>query len=245
MKQNLIIMKNISIILLLIISITGFSQNKDSDCLNYIEVTGSSEMSIIPNEIFLSIKLKEKEGKNEKSISELEVILKNILKKLEIPPENLSISDASSKYTDYWLNFKDDILISKNYILKLTDIEKFNQLYKELKNNNISNVYISKTNHSDIQKYRKEVKINALKAAKEKADYLLTSVDQELGKLIYVKEISDNEVLTKRFYGSNTISYSNSYSNNATAISLDDLKTTSNFKKIKLRYEIITRFEIK
>ena len=227
MKQNQLIMKNISIILLLIISITGFSQTKDFDCQNYIEVTGSSEMSIVPNEIFLSIKLKEKEGKNEKSISELEVILKSILKKLGIPIENLSISDASSKYTDSWLSYKDDILISKNYILKIVNIENFNQLYKELKSNDISNVKVIKTNHSEIQKYRKEVKINAIKAAKEKADYLLTSVDQELGKLIYVKEMSDNEVFKKSFYGSNSISYSNSYSNNVTAISFDDLKATN------------------
>lgn len=89
------------------------------------------------------------------------------------------------------------------------------------------------------QNFRKDVKIQAIKAAKEKAIYLLSAIGEEVGKVISVEEINDN-------YNYNPYSSIASLSNTIVAL---DSKTSSgeinNTSLIKLKYEIKVTFEIK
>jgi len=82
--------------------------------------------------------------------------------------------------------------------------------------------------------YRKQVKIEALKAAKVKAAYLLESLGKQVGDAISITEIiEDNGFLRSQSATSNTIMAS------------PDNTSVDNIKKIKLRYEMRAKFEIK
>ncbi len=87
--------------------------------------------------------------------------------------------------------------------------------------------------NSEIEKYRKEVKIKAMKAAKDKADYLLNAIGERTGKPIYIQERSYQPYYRGR---SNMMVKSAGYSAEAD-YQLD-------FQKMTLRYEVFARFEI-
>jgi hypothetical protein len=83
---------------------------------------------------------------------------------------------------------------------------------------------------------RKQVKVNALKAAKDKADYLLQSVGKSCGDFVTIIEIDDAQ------YSDITYSITKSLSNNY----LDESCNIQpqNYKKIYLRYRMKVIFEI-
>src|SRR5690606_28440677 len=65
-----------------------------------------------------------------------------------------------------------------------------------------SNISITKVSHSDIEKMRRETKLKALKAAKEKANDYADAISQTLGKAIFIQETQNTQ---------NTNLYANSF----------------------------------
>jgi hypothetical protein len=235
-------MKTRLFFLLFIITVLSeniFAQTIDSPNANYIEVTGSAEMYIIPNEIYLSIELRTNETKDNKALTALETTLKNIVGKFGMPSECLFVIDARSSENSIWFIFKQNVARTKLYTLKITDPNIIPSVFNELINNGITDIAILKTTHSNIAEFKKQVKIEAMKAAKEKASYLLSSVDQVLGKLIYVRELSEKEIHDNNFI----VPYS--ISNNILKKIYAESSPKESFEKIHIRYEIIARFEIK
>ncbi len=89
----------------------------------------------------------------------------------------------------------------------------------------------------NIQKFRTKVKINAIKAAKEKAKLLTNAIDQKAGKAIYIQELN-NQVygaLQGRVAG---------LSNIVVREFKMEQEPEIEFEKIKLEYSIFVRFEI-
>jgi len=97
----------------------------------------------------------------------------------------------------------------------------------------ITYMNISELKNKNIAQYRKKVKIAALKAAEDKAKYLLASVGKQIGEIISITEPANKQPL----YGQAQNRISN--------ISLNNQSDSNNFRKIKLQYEIQARFEIK
>ena len=53
---------------------------------------------------------------------------------------------------------------------------------------------IGELKHKDLPMYRKQGKIEALKAAREKASYLVEAMGQQLGEVIRIIEPADNNI---------------------------------------------------
>ena len=96
---------------------------------------------------------------------------------------------------------------------------------------------ISELKNKNITEYRKQVKIEAMKAAKEKATYLLQSIGENIGRVITVIEMENNNSYFRR--------EQNMFSNTMLTDDSPISGTEENVKKIKLKYEIKVRFEIK
>lgn len=157
-----------------------------------IEVVGSAEKEIIPDEIYLSISLKEyKERNSIVSIETLENQLAKAVRSLGIKDEDFQIENIYGN--NYWWRRKKkedpEFLASKRYRLKLNDLSKVNDLLSKLDPMGVDYMNISEYSHSKIEEFRKELKIEALKAAKGKAEYLLESIGQELGEALEIHEI--------------------------------------------------------
>jgi uncharacterized protein YggE len=88
------------------------------------------------------------------------------------------------------------------------------KVFFEFQELGISNVFIERLEHSNIEQYRKEVKASAVKAAKEKAEILAIALNQKIGKAIYVQEADNlnpkmgSNILIRGFSSSSKSSYS-------------------------------------
>ena len=202
----------------------------------YVEVTGVAEMEVIPNEIYINITLQEEKEGMKRSVEEQEEILINKLKKLNVDVKNLKLSNVGS-YT-YWDKKNKESFKQKSFELKLEDAGKASEVMYALNTLEIYRMYVGRTEHSDIEKFKKEVKINAVVAAKEKASYLLEAVDEEVGDVIFIVEQGNNYYGGYRAMGVSNV-----------AMMAEGAPYTPNadveFKPILIQYNILARFEIK
>lgn len=162
------------------------------DTRNFIDVTGTSETEIVPDEIFVTIIIKERfEGKEKVTLEKQETDLKAALSELGIALSNLSLNDANADYRKVKAG-KKDLIAQKSFLLKLNDVSSLDKVYKKLDAQNVEDAFISKLNHSKLQEYAKENRVKAIKAAKDKVDYLLSSVGQTAGKPYQIDEVENS-----------------------------------------------------
>jgi uncharacterized protein YggE len=102
---------------------------------------------------------------------------------------------------------------------------------------------IVRTSHSKLTEFRKQLKIQAVKAAKDKAIYLTDAIGEKLGSAITVKE-PEEPVYTTTFNVSNTVSQATLYENNFKTSYGDANKIEIDFKRIKLRYVVDVLFAL-
>ncbi len=235
-------LKTISILLLTSISSMVLGQTTENTNIEkaYIEVTGTAEKEVSPDEIYISITIKEREQGREKiTIEKQEEELKKAIINIGIPLENLSLSDANADYIRVKL-IKKEVISQSEYLLKVKDAKTVALVFKELDNLKILEAYISKVSHSEIENLNKEVKVMAIKSAKEKADYLLNAIEEETGKPLIIREnsFSNLSALTANTRGPR---------NQSTPLYVDGKKSKQHiqFKKIKLSSSIYVKFSIK
>lgn len=235
-------MKKIVVLLLLLPCLT-FAQIGEKNFIdqNFIEVTGKSEMEITPDLIYLKIFLNEKDSKSKLSLREREAEMMTTLKGIGIDvSKDLTIKDMSSNYK-YYLLQKNDILLSKEYQLLVRDGKTANKVFIELEKIGISCVSIAKLDNSNLENYRKEVKVDAIKAAKKKAESLATAINQNIGRALYIQEMepayragnpgSSNSIIIRGYA-------SQASDSNGQQPDID-------FEKIKIEYSILCRFDLK
>ncbi|MGZ8557157.1 MAG: SIMPL domain-containing protein [Chitinophagaceae bacterium] len=239
-------MKKYSFLLLVfIISITVMGQQQTSppEEKPNIEVTGSAEMEIIPDEIFVSIVLREKNKNNDKS--KIEVQEDNLLKKLKengFDTKNLSLSGADGEL-QYGVFRITKVLTEKRLQMKVGNAGEVNKLFQLLDELEIEEANILKTSHSQIEKFRKEIKTEAMKAAKNKADYLLDAIGEQRSKPLFIREQDNSPYLSNQSQNSNLQQiFKTGYGGKNQGTGFENEIA---FTKIKIRYEIFARFEIK
>lgn len=221
-------MKNI--VLLTFLLFTSFFNAQNLQTSPFITVTGTAEKEIIPNEIVIAITLKEHmDGKVKSSIEVQEKRLFDELKKHSIDLKKLTFNNASASQ----LNIRkktNDLMNEKRYELKLNTLQEVNQAINAFDEANIKSFYISEMTHSEIEEYRKEVKILALQAAKNKAKYLLESIDQKVGNALEVIEVD---------------SFSKSTANSNVAYMKEESGNDIGIKPMVVKYSMQAKFEIK
>lgn len=207
---------------------------------NIIEVTGSAEMEIVPDEVYLSVTLREymKNSSNKIDIGEIDKGFKKLLTDLKIDMKNVSLAGANGYQSYIWYRQKKtDFLASKTYIIKLSDMQKYNEMMDKIDGKGVENVYIQKVSHSKIEEYRKQVKVEALIAAKEKAKLLVEAVGQQLGNITLIRERNND------YYGG-YVPMMKTMSNSVMSAE-DSSEPNIEMEKIKLRYEVEAHFIIK
>ena len=125
-------MKKLFILAVLLICTCGvFAQNVD--LRRKIEVTGIAEKEVTPDIINVSISLQEYlDGKKKTTIDQLENQLENAVKDAGIPKDDFTISNVSA-WNNTWQKKKNpDFLASKQYMLRLHALNKFNQIMSKI-----------------------------------------------------------------------------------------------------------------
>jgi len=185
--------KSILVVTALTITTSLFGQTtSESEEKPYIEITGTAEQEIVPDEIYIEIVITEKyENKEKVTIEMQEEILKASLKEIGIDLKNLYLSDANADYVKVKWKSK-DVMTKKEYTLKVTNATTVGQVFQQLDKIDITDANIDKVNHSQIDSLRREVRIKAIKSAKSKAEYLLAAIGQHTGKVLIVREVAKN-----------------------------------------------------
>ncbi len=155
---------------------------------SFIEVTGTSEMEVVPDVIEVNITLREYvDGRDKMNIGRQEENLKKELKNLGIDLKQLTVVTAFADFQKVRL-IKKDVVNSKTYLLKVNSAEMLSKVYEQLDKLSVHDARITRLDHTRILEYQKENRIKAIKAAKEKADYILTAIDQKAGDPLQVLE---------------------------------------------------------
>jgi len=232
MKQIVFV---ISILLLSNNLIKG--QDVKTDERRFISVTGSAELIVSPDELELEIVLKEYSSNKNKRVelATIESKFEDILKKNNIDRQNVLFGN-SNFYWYYWWSYRNDTYKQKKYNIKLNSSTDFLSLVQDLDIDGVHSLRISNSSNKELQRLRKDIKIAALQAAKEKAMYLLESIDEKVGKVISIEEVPDN----RNYYwrGNQRILSNVAVTSNS---SNDEIE---NVAKIKLRFEVKAKFEI-
>jgi uncharacterized protein YggE len=184
---------NFLIILFLLAISSGFGQELVKQ-EHFIEVTGSSEMEVEPNEIFLFIKLREfEENRAKVSLEKLDQDFLQALKAANIDRKNLTIADAGSNLDKFRRKDK-DAFREKSYELKLRSADELERFIEKVEPVKVYQLDITRLHHTDMEKFKIDLKVKALKAAQTKASTLLKSIDAEIGKPIMVRDWDQDPV---------------------------------------------------
>ncbi|MFN0274291.1 MAG: SIMPL domain-containing protein [Chitinophagales bacterium] len=233
-------MKNL-LIAFCLVQLSAYAQTTVTNCCDakpYVEVTGSAEMEIVPDEIYITAVLQERyDGKEKMTIEKMEAEMFTALKNIGVDSKNISLADAGNNFV-YRKRKEDDVLLSRNYTILVSNAAMVIKVFDELGKIDAYNAFISKTSHSKIEEYRMQTKVNATVAAKEKAGKMLEAIGSKVGKPMMIQEQN---------YSYQPYQYSQ-LSNVAMmeydSTGRDEFINDLTYQKIKIRYEVFARFEI-
>ncbi len=216
----------------------------EKDVFKNIEVTGVAEMEVVPDELYFSISLKEyfKDEKSQKDKVAIDILEKQLIEAVKLAGlsrENLTISGVTG-YREWNGRKKPQIfLAAKQYQLKLSNLNNVNDLMAKVDDRGVEYVSMNRVEHSKKEEFRKQVKINALKAAKDKASYLLESINEKIGEVIEIREGEDN-------YYYPQIAQQRNFK--VMAMAADEAapqEPSLEYQKIKISYRMVAVFRIK
>ena len=202
----------------------------------YIEVTGTSEIEIVPDEIHYLIEIREyfkeefdgkskpEEYRTKVPLAEIEQGLREALANSGIPQNAIRTQEIG----DYWRQQGQDFLLSKKFDITLTDFNQINEIVKRIDTKGIHAMRIGELENNDMLAYHQKGKIEALKAARRKATYLVEALGKRLGEVIRIVEKDSG--YASPFAQSNVMS--------------SDAASFDNFRTIKKNYSMLVRFEI-
>lgn len=202
-----------------------------------IQVTGSADMQVLPDEAELSMVIQSY------GAGSLERIEKNLIAELAtygISAQAIQTTDID----DYWHYPSESLRHSKNLAVTIKDLTVIERLVSNIKVAGLSYIRISDLRHSQLQEYRKQVKADALKAAKMKAQYLLEAMDKSLGDVISIKEIQEQDQSPYRYYWWYRQPQQPATLSNVSAWSGQPDNDGNKLRTIPLRYEMEVVFEI-
>ncbi len=219
-------------------SINAMAQ--EIDLRKKISVSGTAEAEVTPDIIYLSISLKEylkdNNSKKKVDITTLENQLYNAVQKAGIPKENLTINNLSSYNFVTEKKKNPDFLASKQYRLKVTDLNKWNAIMDAIDPKGIAFTNIDSYDYSKVEDLRKELKIKAILAARAKATYLVEALGDKLGSALEIQEVT-NDVYPQQNFRANVMMMK--------ASADMEVAQDIDFKKIKLNSVVNAIFQIR
>ncbi|HZH54684.1 MAG TPA: SIMPL domain-containing protein [Sphingobacteriaceae bacterium] len=158
-----------------------------------IQVRGEAEREVTPDIIYLSISLKEffldNNNRRKASIEDLEKQLHQAAMQAGIDPEDFMINNISS-YNYDWNKKKNDpgFLAAKQFRIKVTNLHAVNSLFAAVDPRGVQYSNVDGYDYSGKKELEKELKIQAIQDAKERAVYLAEAVGDEVGKALSISE---------------------------------------------------------
>lgn len=207
-----------------------------------IQVNGSAEMEIIPDQVYVHVLLKEYEKKGQGKVN-IEKIKEYFLKQYKATGMHdslISIVSYDGNQGDWmWRKKKrkDELYASVTYRIKFSNSKQMDELVNRLDDDATQNFQVVSTSHSKLQQFRKELKIEAVKAAKEKAIYLSQAIGENVGEAVTIDEPHE-------FYQPYS-GVSNKMRDAAMSVESAEALPEVDFMKIRLKYDVRAVFSLR
>lgn len=204
----------------------------------YIEVTGTSEIEIVPDKIHYLIEIREyfeeefdgksksEEYRTKVPLGQIEQQLWKVLADVGILKEAVRTQEVG----DYWRRQGQDFLVSKKYDITLTDFKQIDEIVKRIDTRGVNTMRIGELENKDMLVYHQKGKIEALKAAQRKAAYLVEALGKKLGEVIRIVE-DGNAGMSSFFSAQSNVRASD-------AASFDGFRTIKKYYSMQVRFEI-------
>lgn len=161
----------------------------------FIEVTGSADSLVLPNQIYIRFGITEKETRTRVQLEEIELKIISGLRSIGIDPEiQLSIQDQLNNIRQYALKKNEGS--PREYIVKLYDSKSLVSTLNLLDNLGIQNVRMDRLEHYESPIVRSILSMRALENARQKAAKLALVNGQQIGAVLsIIEEASKSDVL--------------------------------------------------
>jgi uncharacterized protein YggE len=167
-----------------------------------IKVTGSSTVNVSPNEIIVNIQYQEyflgeeKEG-NRITIDKIEEKVLRALTKANIASDKITLGGLNVVRPSLYKSGERIYLkrrLRKTLIICVETTDELLQVVRQMEEEKLMDEVITafditETRNTEIEKYQKQVKVDAFKDAWEKANLILSTSDQKPGAVLSVKEV--------------------------------------------------------
>lgn len=211
-----------------------------------INVSGMAEMEVVPDEIYVQVELREYDKKGGPKV-DIDAIKNDFLKaalSTGIPETDISVQGYQGWDGNLWIYRRNkkknpDLKASITYQVKLSTTKKMDELVQKLDDEATQNFFISKVSHSKLQQFKKELKIQAVKAAKEKATYLADAINEKAGEAITINEPNEINGFPQPMYANRMMKADAGYAGG------NEQLPNIDFKKIKLQFEVNVTFALK
>ncbi|MBO6515628.1 MAG: SIMPL domain-containing protein [Bacteroidia bacterium] len=206
-----------------------------------INVSGTAEREVEPDIIVFNITIKEywkeefepgkkyEDYKTRVPMTTIEPQILDQLKKAGVKESQIKVSSIGNFYRQAGKDF----LVSKTLVLTLPDLKTVDAISKTVSSRGVSNMHIAELKHSQMEEIEKEVKVEALKAAKDKAEYMLKAIGEKCGPVLTINEANNGyyqPVQMKAEF--------------ATMRSSDGSNAATELKKIKISFQVNATFAI-
>ncbi|WP_246615778.1 SIMPL domain-containing protein [Aquimarina litoralis] len=238
-------MKKYIIVLLVLLSILGFSQEKDFSRIPQIQTKATYTTEVAPDKIVLSILLKESNTRGKVSVEELEKRLEMVLQSNDIDIQSqLRLVTLSSNFRSFFLK-KTDVYKSKSYELELKDLKLVGKILRDLESQKISNVDLSKTEYTKLEELKIELKSKAVLKAKKQAEEMAKALNQSIGKAIFISDVESNiNAYQRGVNGLNVRRYSAARMAAAYEVNRAEAELEVEFDKIKVAATVTVHFRL-
>ncbi len=111
------------------------------------------------------------------------------------------------------------------------------ELVQKLDDEATQSFFISKVSHSRLQEFKKQLKIQAVKSAKDKANYLAEAINEKVGEAITINEPNETSTFPQPMYSTRMMKAQSENVGGEFVPPID-------FKKIKLQFEVNVVFAL-
>jgi hypothetical protein len=223
------------------LSVHTKAQDKNFIDQPYVEVNGSADTAVVPDEIYININISEADVKNKISIEEMERKMVEGLISLGINiDKQLSAKDMQSNFRFYALKQK-DVLKSKEYILKVGDGKMATRVFIKLEELGISNSNIDHVAYSKMNELKNQLRTKAALNAKHKALALSVPLGSTIEKVLHIVDYNnDTDAEQKSMYLTSAIMV-----RGVSTMPKNEEVADINFEKIKVNMNVSVKFALK
>ena len=225
--------------MILILPLTSSAQNEVPN----IDMQAEAQREVIPDELYLSIIIKESDYKGKKTLQQQQEAMIGVLKANRIDvPESLTLDFMGSSLDYKTFSKRVAPRSSASYILKLSDAAIMQKIIYELEEKQITNIQLAKTRFTKEEQLITELGVEAMQKAQRQATAYSGAVGQSIGKAIKISSWNTSSSPQPRMYKSrNTILTEESAADTAVGA----LPESISISKLTYTVHVNVKFELK